>query len=237
MYARLQGGDLRLQQLRSFPISLTNGQMGGWFKKELSTLDDLRGLRMRIPGIGAEVLNVFGVKTDYSLNDGKVIPADEIQPRLSGGLLDAAEWIGPGDDVALGLHKAKAPFYYAPGWWEPSTTNELMVNRQRFEKLSPAHQKALETVCRSIYQWCQTEHDRRNMKALQQLKQNPEVKLRRFPPALMQAFEAESQRLLQEYERQDPLGFGYVYGEWRSFRKSIRDTIAVTQFQPDSPSG
>lgn len=237
VYARLQGGDLRLQQLRSFPISLTNGQMGGWFKKELFTLDDLRGLLMRIPGIGAEVLNAFGVKTDYSLNDGKVIPADEIQSRLSGGLLDAAEWIGPGDDVALGLHKAKAPFYYAPGWWEPSTTNELMVNRQRFEKLSPAHQKALETVCRSIYQWCQTEHDRRNMKALQQLKQNPEVKLRRFPPALMQAFEAESQRLLQEYERQDPLGFGYVYGEWRSFRKSIRDTIAVTQYQPDSPSG
>ena len=237
VYARLQGGDLRLQQLRSFPISLTNGQMGGWFKKELSRLEDLRGLRMRIPGIGAEVLNAFGVKTDYSLNDGKVIAADEIRARLSGGLLDAAEWIGPGDDVALGLQKAKAPFYYAPGWWEPSTTNELMVNRQRFQGLSPAHQKALETVCRSIYQWCQTEYDRRNMKALRELRRNPEVQLRRFPPALMQAFEAESQRLLQEYARQDPSGFGYVYDEWRRFRQSIRDTIAVTQYQPPSPCG
>jgi TRAP-type mannitol/chloroaromatic compound transport system substrate-binding protein len=205
--------------------------MGGWFKKEIRTLEDLRGLRMRIPGLGADVLNAFGVKTDIAINSGRVIRADEILPRLRDGRLDAAEWIGPYDDELLGLQSA-ARFYYAPGWWEPSTTNELMVNRRALEALSPQHRLALETACAETYLWSRREYDLRNIEALRRLRTGG-VELRRFPPELMAAFAAESERLLRELERQDPLRFGYVCAEWRQFRRRIRELITITQFTPE----
>jgi TRAP-type mannitol/chloroaromatic compound transport system substrate-binding protein len=234
VYPRLEVKGKRLDQLRSFPITLTGGQMGGWFKRELTTLADLRDLNMRIPGLGADVLRVFGVKTDVDLNKGRGIPADQILPRLRAGLLDAAEWIGPYDDRLLGLHTA-ARFYYHPGWWEPSTTNELMVNKQALAELSPAHLEALKTACAEIYLWSCREYDLRGMEALQQLRESG-TQLRRFPPEMMRAFQQESQRLLQEKARWDPYAFGYVYTEWLRFRDRIRDAIGITQYRPEDPS-
>jgi TRAP-type mannitol/chloroaromatic compound transport system substrate-binding protein len=186
---------------------------------------------MRIPGLGADVLNAFGVKTDIAINSGRVIRADEILPRLRDGRLDAAEWIGPYDDELLGLQSA-ARFYYSPGWWEPSTTNELMVNRRALEALSPQHRLALETACAETYLWSRREYDLRNIEALRRLRTGG-VELRRFPPELMAAFAAESERLLRELERQDPLRFGYVCAEWRQFRRRIRELITITQFTPE----
>jgi len=231
VYGRIEVEGRRLDQLRSFPLTLTGGQMGGWFKKELRSLEDLRGLRMRIPGLGADVLNAFGVKTDIAINSGRVIRADEILPRLRDGRLDAAEWIGPYDDELLGLQSA-ARYYYSPGWWEPSTTNELMVNRQALAALSPEHRLALETACAETYLWSRREYDLRNIEALRRLRAGG-VQLRRFPPELMAAFAAESERLLRELERQDPLRFGYVCAEWRQFRRRIRELITITQFTPE----
>ena len=233
VYPRLEVDGVKLDQLQSIPLTLTGGQMGGWFKREVQTLEDLRGLRMRIPGLGADVLNAFGVKTDYDINSGRVIRADQILPRLRDGRLDAAEWIGPYDDELLGLHTA-ARFYYSPGWWEPSTTNELMVSSRALAELSPAHRLALETACAETYLWSRREYDLLNVEALQRLRAAG-VQLRRFSPELMQAFARESERLLQEQKRQDPQRFGYVYAEWQRFRDRIRDVIAVTQFSPADP--
>jgi TRAP-type mannitol/chloroaromatic compound transport system substrate-binding protein len=174
------------------------------------------------------------VKTDVDLNKGRGIPADQILPRLRAGLLDAAEWIGPYDDRLLGLHTA-ARFYYHPGWWEPSTTNELMVNKQALAELSPAHLEALKTACAEIYLWSCREYDLRGMEALQQLRESG-TQLRRFPPEMMRAFQQESQRLLQEKARWDPYAFGYVYTEWLRFRDRIRDAIGITQYRPEDPS-
>lgn len=231
-YPRITLEGVRLDQLRSIPLTLTGGQMGGWFKKELNSLEDLRGLRMRIPGLGADVLRTFGVYTDFEINNNRIIPADKILTRLRADL-DAAEWIGPYDDEVLGLHTA-ARYYYAPGWWEPSTTNELMVNQQALEDLSPAHRLALETACAETYLWSLREYDLRNLQALERLRANG-VQLRRFSPVMMEAFQRESERLMRMQAEDDPQRFGYVYAEWLRFRDRIRDNIAVTQFEPDDP--
>ncbi|MFM7265050.1 MAG: CHAT domain-containing protein [Cyanobium sp.] len=233
VYPRLSLEGTRLDQLVSFPLTLTGGQMGGWFKKEVTSLEDLSGLRMRIPGLGAEVLGSFGVLSDFDLNN-RVIAADQILPRLRTDL-DAAEWIGPYDDEVLGLHTA-ARYYYSPGWWEPSTTNELMVNRQALAELSPAHRLALETACAETFLWTRREYDLRNIEALARLRAKG-VQLRRFSPEMMQAFQSESERLLRRRAADDPQRFGYVYPEWLRFRDRIRDVLAVTQFQPDSLCG
>jgi TRAP-type mannitol/chloroaromatic compound transport system substrate-binding protein len=233
VYPRLTVDGVRLDQLVSIPLTLTGGQMGGWFQKEVNGPEDLKGLRMRIPGLGADVLNAFGVQTDYAINAGRVITADQILPRLRDGRLDAAEWIGPYDDELLGLHTA-ARYYYSPGWWEPSTTNELMVNQQALEDLSPSHRLALETACAETYLWSRREYDLRNIQALARLRANG-VQLRRFSPAMMAAFRNESERLLRMRAKDDPQRFGYVYAEWLRFRDRIRDVIAITQFEPDDP--
>jgi TRAP-type mannitol/chloroaromatic compound transport system substrate-binding protein len=230
VYPRLAVDGVRLDQLVSIPLTLTGGQMGGWFKKEINEPADLKGLRMRIPGLGADVLNAFGVQTDYAINAGRVIAADQILPRLRDGRLDAAEWIGPYDDELLGLHTA-ARYYYAPGWWEPSTTNELMVSRRALAELPADLRLALQTACAETFLWTRREYDLRNIEALARLRAAG-VQLRRFSPALMGAFAQESERLLLELERQDPERFGYVAAEWRRFRTRIRDVIAVTQFSP-----
>ncbi|MEB3255601.1 MAG: CHAT domain-containing protein [Synechococcaceae cyanobacterium] len=234
VYPRLTLEGVRLDQLRSLPLTLTGGQMGGWFKKEVNSLEDLRGLRMRIPGLGAEVLKTFGVSSDFEINNNRIIPADQILPRLRTDL-DAAEWIGPYDDEVLGLHTA-ARYYYSPGWWEPSTTNELMVNQQAFAALSPSHRLALETACAETFLWSRREYDLRNIQALARLRANG-VQLRRFSPAMMEAFRRESERLLRMRAEDDPQRFGYVHAEWLRFRDRIHDVLAVTQYQPDSPCG
>jgi len=231
VYPRLAVDGVRLDQLVSIPLTLTGGQMGGWFKREVNGAEDLRGLRMRIPGLGADVLNAFGVQTDFAINAGRVITADQILPRLRDGRLDAAEWIGPYDDELLGLPSA-ARYYYTPGWWEPSTSNELMVSRRALRELPADLRLALQTACAETFLWTRREYDLRNIEALRRLRADG-VQLRRFPPALMRAFAQESERQLREQERQDPERFGYVAAEWRRFRSRIRDVIAVTQFRPE----
>ena len=170
-------------------------------------------------------------QTDFAINSGRVINADQILPRLRDGRLDAAEWIGPYDDELLGLPSA-ARFYYRPGWWEPSTTNELMVSRRALAELPADLRLALQTACAETFLWTRREYDLRNIEALRRLRADG-VQLRSFPPTLMRAFAQESERQLREQERQDPERFGYVAAEWRRFRTRIRDVIAVTQFSPE----
>lgn len=235
VYARLRVEGDALNRLRSFPLSCTGGQMGGWFRREIREAADLDGLRMRIPGLGADVLNSFGVSTDFAMNAGRTIPPSEIVERMRDGRLDAAEWIGPRDDEILGLHQV-ARYYYAPGWWEPSTTTELMVNTDALEALPADLRTALEAVCSETYQWILRRYDLDNLAALERLK-TLGVQLRRFPPPLMAAFAQSSSDLLEELQRQDPTHFGYVHQEWRRFRDRLRATIEITQFRgADQPA-
>lgn len=222
----------KLANLMSIPISCTGGQMGGWFKREIRTAEDLRGLRMRIPGLGAEVLEKFGVETNNS-GDGSIIPPSRIRQSLGRSTLDAAEWIGPRDDMVLGLHELGC-LYYGDGWWEPSTTTDLFLNRRAFLALSRENQAALYAACASTYQWVQREYDIQNMHALERLRRQG-VALRRFPPPLMAAFRARTEEVLAHYSRVDPAVFGQVHTEWRSFRDRFRGALAITQFDPGEP--
>ena len=234
VYPRIKVQNDTLEGLCSFPITCTGGQMGGWFKQELTSLEDLKGLRMRIPGLGAEVLNLFGVHTDLELV-GRVIGPAEIEPRMRDGRLDAAEWIGPYDDEVLGLNELRDlgfVYYYSPGWWEPSTTTELMINKDALAALPPDHRAALETACADTFARILRTYDLRNITALERLRHQG-VKLKRFPPAMMEAFESATTAHLEELARQNPRTFGYVYQEWTAFRRRIRDTLAVTQYTPN----
>lgn len=155
------------------------------------------------------------------------------------GRLDAAEWIGPHDDEALGLHDLRdlGPlYYYSPGWWEPATTTELMVNREALAELSSPHRAALETACADTYARTLRSYDLKNITALERLLRQG-VQLRRFSPEMMAAFEVASKEHLEELARQSPQTFGHVYREWTSFRQRIRDTLAITQFRPKDTTG
>ena len=229
IYPRLRVEGVALDNLRTFPITCTGGQMGGWFKKEINDLQDLVGLRMRIPGLGAEILNRFQVRTDFELNEGRIIPPGELVSRLRNGKLDAAEWIGPHDDEALGLYRA-AKYYYYPGWWEPSTTTELVVNARAFRSLPPDHQAALEVACAETYTQVFLQYDLQNMEALERLRRRHGVELRRFSDSMLAAFERQTVAHLEELARQSPDTFGYAYKEWLSFRDRFRATTRITQY-------
>ena len=114
--------------VKSFLSGNTGVQMGGWFQKEINSLEDFQGIKMRMPGLGAEVINRMG---GTAVN----MPAGEIMPALQSGVIDAAEWVGPWNDLALGFYKV-AKYYYGPGFHEGGTTNELIMNKENYEALS-----------------------------------------------------------------------------------------------------
>jgi TRAP-type mannitol/chloroaromatic compound transport system substrate-binding protein len=203
----------------SFPAAATGAQMGGWFKKEIITINDLKELKMRIPGLGADVLRNFGVKTDKDLV-GKVIPAREIVERLRTEQLDAAEWIGPYDDLRLGIYN-EARYYYYPGWWEPGTTFDVQVNKQAWEKLPKEYKVAFQAACSETYMKILAEYDRKNSEALSEIR-NKGVKIVNFSPEIMNEFQVHTSVLLDEISKQNPV-FAEVYTEWQKFRDRIRE--------------
>ena len=115
--------------------------MGGWFRKEIKSLDDLKGLKMRIPGLAGEVFAKLGVNVTN-------IPSGELYTALDRGTVDALEWVGPGMDITMGFHKI-APYYYA-GWHEPASELQFLVNKKAFDKLPPEYQAALTTAMQAI---------------------------------------------------------------------------------------
>lgn len=160
-----------------FPAGQTGVQMGGWFNRELNSVEDLAGLKMRIPGLGGEVMQRAGV-TQVTL------PAAEIFTSLQTGAIDAAEWVGPYNDVSLGLHKA-ARYYYYPGWHEPGPMIELIVNRNAWDQLPDDLKAIVDLACQAVNLDMQAEYNYGNAMALQQLKKDPNVDVRPFPDDIL----------------------------------------------------
>jgi TRAP-type mannitol/chloroaromatic compound transport system substrate-binding protein len=195
----------------NFPAGSTGVQMGGWFKNEVYTEDDFRQVTMRIPGLGAEVLNRMGVKTVE-------LPATAIQPAFAEGRIDAAEFVGPYDDEKLGLHKL-AEFYYYPGWWEPGTTNDAYVNLERWRELSREDQALFETACRAAHSLVVAEYDAKNHEALQRLRDGG-TQLRLFNDRIL----APARRAAEELHREKAAAnteYAEVYQQWNAFRSNI----------------
>lgn len=202
--------------LKPFPAGSGGIQMGGWYKEEVSSIESFRGLRLRMPGLGGEAMRRVGA---IVVN----LPAGEIVPALKSGALDAAEWVGPEDDMLLGFHTA-AKYYYYPGFHEPGTTNSLAVNKKVWESLSREEQRAIETV--SVNRNGDLGADARvaHMKALVVLVKEHEVQLRRFNDEVLRAFGKASGEVLAEIGNSDPFT-RRVYESYMNFRgASIRWT-------------
>lgn len=212
------GGLKRLQEIYAskfnliqFPAGNTGAQMGGWFRREIGKLSDLQGLKMRIPGLGGQVMGKLGVTV-------QTLPGGEIFQALQTGAIDAAEWVGPYDDEKLGLNKV-AQFYYYPGWWEPGTTLEVQINLNEWKKLPPEYQAAVETAAYEANMVTLSRYESQNNEALQRLTQSG-VQLRQYSDEIMKAAEDASFGLYDEFAAKDA-DFKGVFDEWKQFRDRV----------------
>ena len=181
----------------ALPCANTGVQMTGWFKKEIQSVADLKGLKMRIPGLAGKVYAALGV-------DVKVLPGGEIFPALERGVIDAAEFVGPFLDRRLGLHKA-AKNYYTTGWHEPATVSELLINKAAWQKLPKDLQAVVENAaaaCNVISEaWCQ----KHNSEAMEDLVRNQGVVARPLPEGVIKALRAETDKALADAAAKDPM--------------------------------
>ena len=221
------GGGLELYRelyagfdLLPFPAGNTGVQMGGWFNKEINSLADLDGLKMRIPGWGGEVLKRAG-GTPVNL------PGAEIFTALQTGSIDATEWIGPYNDVAFGLHKA-ARYYYYPGWQEPGPVLECIVNRQAFEELPKDLQTIVEIACSAINDQMTAEYTARNATALERLRSEGEVELRKFPDDVMTQLRDLTHEVVGELVAKDPVA-ARINESFSSFRRTVGDWTEISE--------
>ena len=195
----------------NFPAGNTGTQMGGWFKREVKSLRDLKGLKMRIPGLGGKVMSRLGVNV-------QVLPGGEIYLALERGAIDAAEWGSPYDDEKLGLNKA-APYYYYPGWWEPGTTLEIQINKSKWDKLPSEYQEVLKTAAMEANLNILSKYDALNREALARITASGTI-LTAYSPEILSAAQTAAFALYDENASQNPT-FKKVYDRWNQFRTSI----------------
>jgi len=198
----------------------TGVQMGGWFNKEINSLDDLKGLKMRMPGLGGEVLQRAG-GTPVNL------PGGEIFTALQTGTIDATEWVGPYNDLAFGLHKA-AKYYYFPGWHEPGTALEITINKKAFEKLPKDLQAIVENAARVANQDMLDEYTARNNSALVELITKHSVEIRKFPTDVLEKLQVISEEVVKEIAEQDP-AITKVYDSYKAFRDSVIEYHEISE--------
>ncbi len=204
------------------PVAAGNSgvQMGGWFNREINSLADLAGLKMRIPGLGGEVLKrAGGVPVS--------MPGSDIFTSLESGAIDATEWVGPYNDMAFGLHKA-AKYYYYPGWHEPGTTLECLVNKAAFDVLPPDLQAIVTNACLVVNGDMLWEYTARNSTALQTLRKDQHVDVREFPASVMQRLRELSEEVVREIAGKDALS-GKVYDSYRNFQRAVVDWTDISE--------
>jgi TRAP-type mannitol/chloroaromatic compound transport system substrate-binding protein len=192
----------------SFPGGNTGAQMGGWYRKEIKTLKDIKGMKMRIGGFGGKVLERIGGVPQN-------IPGGEIYQALEKGTIDAAEWVGPYDDQKLGFNKV-AQFYYYPGWWEGGPQLDFLVNTKAWEALAPEYKAMVEAAASHAHVDMQAKYDARNPVALKQLVGGG-TKLRAFPKDVMQAAFKAAMEFYDELSAKNP-NWKKVYTDFSKFR-------------------
>jgi TRAP-type mannitol/chloroaromatic compound transport system substrate-binding protein len=198
----------RQYNIMQFPAGNTGTQMAGWYRKEIKSVADLKGLKMRIAGMAGQVLTKLGVVPQQ-------IPGGEIYQALERGTIDAAEWVGPYDDEKLGFNKV-ARYYYYPGWWEGSAQLSIYVNLKQWEALPRAYQEALEVACAEANIHMVAKYDARNTEALRKLV-GAGTQLRAFPRPVMEACLKAAQELYDELADKNA-EFRRVYLAWKKFR-------------------
>ncbi len=194
------------------PQGNTGVQMGDWFRKEMNTIDDYKGLKMRIPGLGGKVISKAG---------GTVVllPGGEIFTSLERGVIDATEWVGPMHDLRMGFYKA-AKYYYYPGWHEPGTCLEVMFNKKAYESLPVELQQTIDAVAAETNMWSLCEFEAGNGAALQKLISEHNVNLVRFPEELLAELRALAKETLEEEADKDPMS-RKVHEAFKKFKAQV----------------
>lgn len=221
------GGGLELWQeiykpfnLYPLPMGNTGIQMGGWFNKKIESVADLQGLRMRIPGLGGKVLKKAG-------GNPVLMSGGEIYTALERGILDATEWVGPFHDLRLGLNRA-ARYYYYPGWHEPGTEFELMINIARWQTLPDDLKKIVEIAAAANSDWIYTSMEYHNSQALQELKTKRTVEVLEFPAAVLAELRKLTEVTLNEEAENNPK-FKRVYEAYLTFQNSYAEWGEMTE--------
>ncbi len=198
------GGGLELWRELYEPFNLipfaagnTGVQMAGWFNREINSMDDIRGLRMRIPGLGGEVISRAG---GIAVN----IPGGELYTSMQTGVIDATEWVGPYNDLAFGFHQV-AKYYYYPGWHEPGPTLELIINKQAYKSLPADLQAIVEVAARAANQDMLDEYTARNNAALVELVDTHGVQVKKLPNDVMTGLQQLSAEVVAEMATESPL--------------------------------
>jgi TRAP-type mannitol/chloroaromatic compound transport system substrate-binding protein len=207
----------------NFPMGNTGAQMGGWYRKEIKSVADLKGLKMRIGGFAGRVTERMGVVAQS-------IPGGEVYQALEKGTIDAAEWVGPYDDQKLGFNKV-APFYYYPGWWEGGPQLDLFVNEKAYAALSAENKSIVECAAAFAHTEMQAKYDARNPTALKQLV-GSKTKVLPFPKDIMDLAFKHSMELYKEVSAKNP-NFKKVYDDYATFRKDQNLWFRFTEMRFD----
>jgi TRAP-type mannitol/chloroaromatic compound transport system substrate-binding protein len=202
----------------------TGCQMGGWFRKEINTLDDIKGLKMRIGGFAGRVMQKLGVVPQQ-------IAGGDIYPALEKGTIDAAEWVGPYDDEKLGFYKV-APHYYYPGWWEGGPMLLGFVNLDKWNALPKYYQSVLEQAGHYASNWMMAKYDAANPPALRKLLANG-TKLHAFSPPIMEASFKASRELYSEVAASNA-NFKKVYDSLTAFSNNGYQWFQVAEVGYDN---
>jgi TRAP-type mannitol/chloroaromatic compound transport system substrate-binding protein len=227
MNAWLGSGGLKLWEEIYEPFNLvprpfgnTGMQMGGWFRKEINSVDDFKGLKMRIPGLGGKVVAKAG---------GTVVlkPAAEIFTSLERGVIDATEWVGPLHDLRMGFYKA-APYYYYPGWHEPGSCLELLINKQAYLSLPKDLQMLVDCAAMECNIRTLNEFESGNGAALVELVEKHKVQVRRFPDSLLSTLKKLSDETLEEEAAKGKTS-QRVHGAFMKFKKEIGGWGAISE--------
>ncbi|QWG06626.1 TRAP transporter substrate-binding protein [Flammeovirga kamogawensis] len=211
--------------LEPFPCGNTGTQMGGWFNTKINSTKDLKGIKMRIPGLGGKVFTKAG-------GTSVTVPGGEIYTNLERGVIDATEWIGPYHDYLMGFHKI-AKYYYYPGWHEPSATLELVCNKKAYDSLPEDLQVLIKAVSLKYNGIMMSEFEKFNTEYLQKIVQEGKNEILPFPEDVMEALKGYSEDTLNELIANDPFA-KKVNESFQAFKKNIKQwsIISTDAMQP-----
>ncbi|MEM0992776.1 MAG: TRAP transporter substrate-binding protein [Bacteroidota bacterium] len=223
----ISGGGLQLWRdlyadfnLIPFVFGNTGVQMGGWFNRAIDTIADFKGLKMRMPGLGGKVLARAG-------GTPVLLAGSEIYTGLERGVIDATEWIGPFHDYKMGFHQI-AKYYYTPGWHEPGTVLELIVNKAAYEALPDDLQAMISVAAKAVNNWVLLELESKNAEYLARLIAENEVEIRRFPSEILAQLRTYTQEILAEFTAKDTYA-KKVYDSFLAYRKKAVMWSALTE--------
>ena len=221
------GGGLELWRELYEPFNLvpfaggnTGVQMGGWFNREINSLEDLKGLKIRMPGLGGEVITRAGA-------EATTLPGGEIYTSMQSGRIDATEWVGPANDLAFGLHQV-AKYYYTTGWHEPGPALEIIVNKEKLATLPADLQEIVKVAARAASTDMLDDYTASNAKALKTLIEKHNVEVRQLPDEVLAELYRISQEVLAEQAAADPM-FNKVYQSIDAFRSEVRQFHDITE--------